>query len=226
MAEKIKIVAISDTHTLHEEVIIPECDILIHAGDYTSTGLEDEVKDFLCWFSHQPARYKVFINGNHDRHGESRFNSRTGADLWMEELWNKYVYEVPDIVYLENSAVWIEGIKIWGSPITPDFYPQNWAHNMPRGEKIKKVWNTIPEDTDIVVTHGPAYGVLDKVNRGERVGCQDLQQALYRVNPKIHICGHIHEGYGTDRVVDTGFFNVSICNEYYRPINKPVIIEL
>lgn len=219
-----KIVAFSDTHTLHHNVILPKCDICIFAGDYSSTGKEKETRDFLAWYNKQTqCEFKIWIGGNHDLAHESRFNVQTRADKWFEGLKTDY----PDLVLLENSGVIIDGIKIWGSPVTPDFYPQYWANNKTRGEDIRKVWRQIPMDTDIIVTHGPAKMILDYVPAShEYVGCDDLRHTIGEIKPKLHICGHIHAGYGTYEGPDTFFINASICNEAYSPVNKPVEFEL
>jgi len=88
----------------------------------------------------------------------------------------------------------IEGVKFYGSPWQPRFF--DWAFNLDRGEEIKKKWDLIPMDTDVLITHGPPYGILDLTHEGEKVGCEELMKAVLRVQPKIHIFGHIHEAYG------------------------------
>lgn len=183
MNKKFKIISISDTHSKHREVEIPECDILIHAGDFTyfSKGGENEIFDFLLWFNEQPAKHKVFIAGNHEILWESK-----------EEYFKNKIPE--GIHYLNDSMVEIDGIKIWGSPITPTFY--NWGFNKNKGDDILNHWNLIPENIDILVTHGPPKGILDNSN-GEQVGCNDLLDTLHNLPElKLHIFGHIHTSYG------------------------------
>jgi len=96
--------------------------------------------------------------------------------------------------YLENSGVEIDGVKFWGSPWQPEFF--NWAFNLPRGRRLAEIWALIPDDTEVLITHTPPYGILDRVDSGEHVGCEDLRRALQRVKPKVHVFGHIHEDRG------------------------------
>lgn len=209
-----KIVAISDTHGKHQNLILPEGDMLIHAGDVSSMGKEFEIKDFLDWFSKTDFTYKILIAGNHDFYFEKiAFN---------ETILNQLIPS--NIIYLNDSGVEIEGFRIWGSPIQPWFY--NWAFNRYRGEDIKKHWNKIPQNTDILITHGPAYGILDKTTRNDNVGCEDLLEKIKEVKPKLHICGHIHEAYGYIKESDTEFINASVLDENYNLRNQPVVIEI
>ena len=132
-----------------------------------------------------------------------------------------------NIHYLENSSVNINGFNIWGSPITPWFHGDRWAFNKHRGDEIKAVWDTIPMNTDIIVTHGPVaykldFTVYDKLY----VGCEDLRKAVNTIKPKLHISGHIHEGYDVDYDEHTTYVNASICTLSYDPTNKPWEIEL
>ena len=207
------IVAISDTHNIHTPMVLPEGDVLIHAGDVTKQGTEAQVYHFLDWFSAQPHRYKVFIAGNHDFYFE-----KTNPEIIAKMI--------PDnVIYLNDSGVTIEGVKIWGSPIQPWFY--DWAFNRNRGSDICKHWDLIPNDTDVLMTHGPAYMRLDKVVRGSaHVGCMDLLTAIRRVRPKFHICGHIHEAYGTVKEGIMTYINASVLNEKYEMVNKPIVFEV
>jgi Icc-related predicted phosphoesterase len=212
-----QITAISDTHGGHFGLgILPECDLLIHAGDCTSDGSEVATKDFLKWFEFQPAKHKCFVAGNHD---------------WLFErdpkaarrLLKKYA---PSVTYLEDDWARFDGLRVYGSPVQPFFL--NWAFNRHRGPQIKKHWDRIQRDTDILVTHGPAYGILDTVDgrRNEHLGCEELIKAIDRIKPKFHICGHIHTGYGTKVVNGTTHVNASLLDENYQMVNKPVNILL
>ncbi|WP_291724176.1 metallophosphatase domain-containing protein [Bernardetia sp.] len=211
-----KILFISDTHGQHASLKLPKLDketestMLIHTGDISKRGKEDEVKDFLEWFEIQDYTYKIFIAGNHD------FLFEMNPTL-AESL-------VPtNCIYLNNSAVEIEGIKIWGSPITPRFF--DWAFNCDRGEKIRQHWNQIPKDTDILLTHGPAYGILDQTIQGLQVGCEELSEVIGEIKPKIHAFGHIHEGYGMTNHSDTTFINASVLDIRYKLKNEPVLLD-
>lgn len=209
-----KIIAISDTHGQHEKVKIPEGDLLIHAGDLTEYGTEEEVKDFLRWFAKQPCTYKVFIAGNHD--------------LFFEQAnQNKYKIfanlKAENVFYLQNSGITLEGIKIWGSPVTPYFL--GMAFNKQRGEVIRKTWNKIPTDTDILITHSPPYGILD-----QGLGCEELLANVIQRKPKLHVFGHIHNAYGTYQENNKKFINASLTDTpepllglAHRVVNVPII---
>lgn len=216
-----KILCISDTHTKHDK--IPSVylenadnaiDMIIHAGDVSSRGTETEIINFLEWYDKLPFKYKIFIPGNHDF-----FFEKTDNDLIIK-LLSKYT----SITYLNDSGIDIDGIKIWGSPITPYFH--NWAFNR-IGYEINKHWDLIPLDTNILITHGPVFGYLDLTLQGIRSGCEFLRERLPDFTDlKMHICGHIHEAYGEHEVVDGQLFlNASVLNRRYEMQNKPIFIE-
>lgn len=207
------IVLISDTHGSHDRVDVPEGDILIHAGDFSAEGELETVDSFNEWLGSLPHDHKIFIPGNHDfcfeaeRHQEESIQRLSAATVLIDE------------------SVTIEGVKIWGSPWQPEFF--DWAFNLPRGEALRTKWDQIPEDVDVLVTHGPPYGFGDFVRQnGIRVGCQELLKAVKRTKPKLHVYGHIHEGYGTYHQNGTTFVNASICDARYEPSNKPICHEL
>lgn len=209
---------ISDTHGKHERLRLPAGDVLLHAGDATKRGREAEVRDFMTWFGRQPHPHKVMVAGNHDFLFE---RDPQGARAL-----------IPDNVhYLENQAVEIHGLRIWGSPITPFFH--NWAFNVHRGPDIAEVWADIPAELDILITHGPPLGILDRTMLGQRVGCEDLLHRLYDVPPRVHVFGHIHEDHGqvegatVDRRLERcRFVNASTLNLRYQVAHDPVVVEL
>ena len=207
-----KIVIISDTHGRHRALQLPEGDMIIHAGDVTSRGLRHEVLDFLDWFSGLDYEHKIFIAGNHD--------------FYFEKEGQQEISEIipSNIIYLNDSGVEIEGLNIWGSPVQPWFF--DWAFNRQRGADIQKHWDLIPAHTDILITHGPAFGILDRTTRNELVGCKDLLDRIREVNPQVHISGHIHEGYGMMELDGTKFINASVVNVNYKLVNAPVEVEL
>lgn len=207
-----KFTVISDTHGKHENLFLPEADVLIHAGDVSQRGKESEVTDFLNWFKKQDHEFKIFIAGNHD------FFFEREDKAYIRKLIPK------NVIYLNDKSVLINGIKIWGSPITPWFY--DWAFNRNRGTDISKHWNLIPANTDVLITHGPVYGILDQTTHGEHVGCEDLLKKIKEINPKVHICGHIHEAYGSIEKSGTTFINASVLNERYVLKNSPLTFEL
>ena len=189
----VKIVCISDTHNRHTELRLPPGDVLIHAGDYSMRGHVVETEAFLSCFAAQPHQHKIFIAGNHD--------------FIFQQHRQKARAMVPEgVIYLEDESVTLNGIRFWGSPVTSMF--EDWAF-MHGPATIGTYWNAIPEDTDMLITHGPAHGVLDAVlPYGEQVGCPQLRQALEtRLHLKLHVFGHIHEAYG--QVVDSGLTSVN-----------------
>jgi Icc-related predicted phosphoesterase len=216
----VRVVCISDTHTYHESVDLPQGDILVHAGDFTFRGREDEVRLFGEWLRRQSFKYKVIIAGNHDLSFE---RNEAQAKAWL-----RGDVDDPSLVYLKDkyAKLDINGriVTVYGSPWQPEFCA--WAFNLPRGAPLKAKWDRIPNDIDILVTHGPPANILDKCEHGERVGCKELYEAVKRVNPRIHVFGHIHEEYGTEVIADTTFINASICTVGYRPTNKPIVIEI
>jgi len=217
-----RIVCISDTHLVHRKnsIPIPDGDLLIHAGDATLRGTMGEIAEFSAWFRTFPHRHKVFIAGNHD---------------WLFEKNPMLAQSLLDrsITYLEDSVTEVEGLRIYGSPWSPRFLV--WAFNLDRGEPIRRKWNLIPEGIDILVTHGPAIGDLGGVIPQWRswedaipmdVGCADLRNALLRVRPKLHVCGHVHEGYGAYQLSPTKIVNASIVDGSFNPVHKAVVIDL
>ncbi|MDP5168789.1 MAG: metallophosphatase domain-containing protein [Bacteroidia bacterium] len=205
-----RIVCISDTHGQHAQIELPEGDLLLHAGDISSSGEPWQVESFLSWFSAQPHPHKVFIAGNHD------FLAERNVDLFQEMI-------PPNVHYLKNEGIEIAGIKIWGSPITPWFF--DWAFNRHRGEDIRRYWQQIPTDTDILLTHGPVYGIRDLTFDGKIVGCEELNAKIWEVKPLLHVFGHIHEGYGISEVNGITFVNASILDLQYRVANLPVVMD-
>jgi Icc-related predicted phosphoesterase len=207
-----QIIAISDTHGKHRDLIIPDGDVLVHAGDISSRGTKQQVIDFLEWFVEQNHVHKIFIAGNHDF-------------LFEQAEFDEISRIIPDgIMYLNDSSVVINGFKFWGSPITPWF--NNWAFNRDRGADIKKHWDLIPNDTDVLITHGPPVGILDQTFYGKRTGCEDLLSRVHQVKPKYHIFGHIHEQYGNVTKAETTFVNASVLDDWYEMKNNPIILNL
>jgi Icc-related predicted phosphoesterase len=208
----VRILAISDTHGKHAALTLPEADVLIHAGDVSSMGKREEISSFLEWFSALSFSYKIFIAGNHDFF----FERNSAAEIYRL---------IPDnVIYLNDSGITIDGIEIWGSPITPWFY--DWAFNRQRGADIRTHWDMIPATTDMLITHGPPAGILDRTTGGQEAGCADLLQKVKLVKPAFHIFGHIHEGYGLQEEDGTAYINASVVDEKYRIRNNPVIFEL
>ncbi|MFC4871954.1 metallophosphatase domain-containing protein [Negadavirga shengliensis] len=206
-----KITLISDTHGRHRSLSPPLGDMIIHAGDISGVGQEEEIADFFDWYSGLDFTHKILIAGNHDF-----FFEKAGVERLKTVI-------PKDVIYLEDNGINIEGVNIWGSPITPWF--NNWAFNRQRGKEIKEHWKLIPKDTDILITHGPPRGVLDRNARGIPAGCDDLLKIIQKLKPKYHIFGHIHEGHGSLTKGQTTFVNASVLDERYELVNGPVSVE-
>lgn len=215
----LSIVAVSDTHTLHRKLVLPKADMLIHAGDACSYGTEKEFRDFAAWFRDQPFKYKVFVAGNHDRFVERQ---RHDAVRMLG----------PDIVYLQDEQVSIEGFDIFGSPWTPAFC--NWAFNAD-ARQLELAAAAIPDELDLLITHGPPYGLLDD---GLRFGYQHTHigslPLMYKLRalddqykgPRYHIFGHNHCGYGVTHLSKCTAANVAQVNEEYQLVHPPVVFQL
>jgi 3',5'-cyclic AMP phosphodiesterase CpdA len=215
---------ISDTHSKHHhcENDLPGGNILIHSGDFMNGGYSKiEVIEFLDWFrSIKGYDKKIFIAGNHDRILE---NDPTWSLVTIKDYTN--------LIYLQDEGYSIydidndSSVKLYGSPWQPEFF--NWAFNLPRnGEVMKAKWDDIPDDTDILITHGPPFGYLD-IPGGQdvRVGCEMLRHRVDEIKPKIHVFGHIHGSSGYYYNGHTHFINASVLDERYNYTNLPVNVE-
>lgn len=164
-----KIVCISDTHEKHRQVKLPHGDVLIHAGDYTWVGHPRPTLDFIDWFENQPFKHKITVCGNHD--------------FFFEDKDLLCVLEDRKIHFLINEGLQInKHLKVWGSPYTPRF--MDWAF-MAGSEAISKIWSKIPDGLDILITHGPPFGILDRTAAGHHVGCPELLKAVQRKSRKF-----------------------------------------
>lgn len=177
--------------------------MLIHAGDLSWNGTEEEIADFIEWFGALNYRHKIFIAGNHDD-----CLDRAGIEGMPHNCY-----------YLCNSGIEIEGVKIWGIP----FFLSDeilWADLYPK--KIAR----IPQQTDILVSHCPPFGILDKSAFGANMGNEDLRKQVEIINPRYHLFGHIHEAYGVYKTSRTTFVNGAVVDENYEPVNHPVVITI
>ena len=240
MGNQYNIVCISDTHGKHKQVDLPPGDLLVHAGDFSSYGYKHELESFFSWLKKNASKYTlgvVFVAGNHDRSVDpERWREYEDHDLFVSYIESEKISWVKSqlddlsgtgVHYLENSAIELGGLKIWGSPYSPSFNRKRWAFNADRGEEISAIWDSIPMDTDIVITHTPVAYKLDFTEYDkEYVGCEALRTKMERVKPKLHVCGHIHEGYGVEETPDTVYVNASTCNLRYEPANAPIIINI
>jgi len=202
---------ISDLHGFYPD--LEGGDLLIVAGDLTARNTDIQHAEYCYWQYYLPYKKIIFIAGNHDGYIEKR------SDLYIDSC-----DRTAKVAYLQDFGCEFEGLKIWGSPWTPTFY--DWHFMKDRGSSIKEKWNLIPDDTDILITHGPPFGVLDQVD-DKFCGCEELREAIFRIKPKLHVFGHIHSQGGKKMdLASTICVNASIMDEEYNPVNKPVRIIL
>lgn len=211
----LRVCLISDTHTYHDQITIPECDLLISAGDYSYLGRPDEVIDFHRWLDRQPAKEIISVQGNHELGVEKAFGA---SKLRAKDA-------CPRAHFIDEGPIEIFGKKIWCSSITPEFH--GWAYN--RGDvPIKKHWDLIPDDTEILVTHGPPHLILDATKAGYAIGCPRLRVRVSKLkNLKLHVFGHNH--YCGGQKVDwcgVTYINASVVNEDYEVVHAPIELEI
>jgi Icc-related predicted phosphoesterase len=209
-----KICIISDTHNKHKRLgRLPDADVIIHCGDFTSMGYEHEIRDFMKWYSNlNQYSYRICCAGNHDMLFE-----RNG--ILAKSLVPKNVH------YLEDSGVELDGINFYGSPVQPPFL--NWAFMRPEA-RLELHWKAIPDDTDVLITHCPPLTIMDFVPwEDAHKGSPSLYwEVVERIKPKIHCFGHIHNGYGVKVIENTTFINAALCDAHNIIINQPIFIEI
>jgi Icc-related predicted phosphoesterase len=206
----VKLVLISDTHQRHRRLSVPYGDVLIHAGDFTNRGEEAEVIEFDHWLMEQPHKHKLVIPGNHDR----MFQSAPLAAIRL----------ITAATLLNENGVVIEGKKFWGSPWTPFF--RDWAFNYHAPDGPSR-WAKIPDQLDVLITHGPPLGILDFIPDGRvYAGCPELRKRVIEVKPKLHVFGHIHESGGSIVTNPTVFVNASMAGHNMKMDRKPIIFHL
>ena len=212
-----RVVCISDTHNQHEKIKLVDGNIIVCTGDITGTGTNKQIMEFLNWYSELNYEYKILIAGNHD---------------WgFEKKPGKYerICKELGIIYLNDNGCSIKGINFWGSPVQPAFC--NWAFNRARSlnssldfmdkedfgkNPIKSHWDQIPNDIDVLLTHGPPRGILDECYE-RSVGCDLLRDKVFEIKPRLHVFGHIHECRGEKFIDDIRFINASCLDGKYVP---------
>jgi Icc-related predicted phosphoesterase len=217
----LKIVAISDTHCQLDKIDLPIGDVLIHAGDLTSSGSLVEVSRELIILKDKGKLFKsiILVAGNHD---------------WLfqrEPSLAKQMCKDNDIIYLEDSSTQVDGVTFYGSPWTLKF--NNWAFGLHQS-KMKMVWDMIPDKVDVLITHSPPKGILDEVVRKNKIGdkkvinegCEELLSAVLRVKPRFHMFGHLHEAHGTYDGLFTKFRNVAVLDDKYKLVYQAAEIEI
>lgn len=205
------VACLSDTHLRHGDIVVPDADILIHAGDACGMGEEWEMADFHEWMFSLPHRHKVYVPGNHD------WDTQRRPAYWRSMFASLGMH------CLIDETVEIEGLRIYGSPWQPEFC--GWAWNLPRGRPLREKWDAIPRNTDVLVTHGPPFGILDRVADRD-CGCHDLLATVRRRQLKLHVFGHIHASRGQYVRWGCRFVNAAVCDERYDPSNAVQVVTI
>lgn len=203
--KKLTLLHLSDTHGKHRELSeMPMADIIVHSGDFTFAGSEEEVYDFINWFCDLPYKHKIFIAGNHD-------DCLYGAELsGLDENCH----------YLHNSAVEVEGLRFYGIPL----FMQDVVDGC-----LQDMYRAIPADIDILVTHQPPYSVCDLADYGnglEHRGNRNLAARINHLHLKYHLFGHEHDTYGVVKQGGTVFSNAAVVDRDYNLIRKPRLFLL
>jgi len=219
-----KIVCISDTHCLHDRLYhpIPMGDVLVHAGDFSRTGTLEQIEQFAKWFAAQPHEHKLVICGNH----EAEFSGNT--------RYYKYHLEKYDgnVQFIHNELVTIDGLNFYGESYSP--IAGSWGWGYEPGPEARDIWDQLPEETDVLITHGPPsmYGDVGPdyknkyVSRLVHYGCPELTTRLSETKTKWIVCGHIHYSYGVYKMPwGSTVVNAAICNESYEPGHRPLVID-
>lgn len=233
-----RFVCVSDTHgkTEFESPTMPELhfpaeyDYVVHAGDFTGTGTKAQIEKFNEWIGKLKSPAYV-IAGNHDVPFDAPYYNDRGAARFhiKPQPGNpRDLLKAPNLHYMEDSGcVTPEGIRLYGSPWQPEFC--DWAFNLPRkSEQLRKVWAKIPDDTHVLLTHGPPHGYLGGLCRdGFDAGCEELTEALKRIRPLAHVVGHIHEDYGVFQTRE-GVLIINACSVdfHYKLVQAPIVFDL
>jgi len=206
----LRLVLLSDTHELHREIEVPDGDILIHAGDFTMFSKSlDAITDFNNWLGELPHRHKIIVPGNHEFFIEQDDSDRCLLD---------------NAIVLINEGLEVEGLRIWGSPVTP---LDGAAFGLSSEKARRKVYSMVPDDIDVLITHGPPFGILDTEHRfGVHQGCHELLERVKRVKPKLHVFGHIHGASGVYRKEHTLFVNAARLGLDGDPGGGPMVFEI
>lgn len=230
----IRIAAMSDLHGYLPDLSKDKFDVAVIAGDIVPTPLERNVdlsklwleQDFSGWAKDLPCKKVIICSGNHDFVFEKTLNAKNNIRMSAK------------IEYLQDDSYTHKGFKFYGSPWTPWFY--EWAFNLdysdkhetnvdPNERQLEKIFSKIPEDTDILLTHGPPKGYKDLTPRGDHAGSRALLRHVKRVQPYYHFFGHIHLDYQKERqwscLGKTIFVNVSVKDNKYKVVREPVIVE-
>jgi Icc-related predicted phosphoesterase len=206
------LVILGDTHELHRETNVPHGDILIHVGDFSMFSHSlSAIEDFNAWLGELPHPFKCCIPGNHEFFLE-RDPSRRSL--------------LSNATVLINEGIEIEGLQIWGSPVTP---LANAAFGISSAEDRRRLYTQIPENTDLLITHGPPYGILDSAPDSDskvHSGCRELFEVVIRVRPKLHVFGHVHGAHGIFGTDETTFVNAALMSSFGGLDKDPIVLKI
>ena len=217
-----KLVLISDTHQQHSKLKLPKGDVLIHAGDFLGWGTQLELYGFAYWLAQEARKFEhvIVVAGNHDGVLQRQPTEAIAT-----------LYQIPNLYYLMDSEIVLNGVKFWGSPWTTEF--KKWYFMRPSGPAMDKVWRLIPDDTQVLITHSPPTGILDKGLWGTAVGCDMLAHRLGpegNLRPRLHVFGHAHSSYGqVERIVGEKKIlhaNAALTDDANQLSRKPIALEL
>jgi predicted phosphodiesterase len=202
-----RIVAVADTHLYHRDLVIPDGDVFVHAGDMCRGGSLAELAQAAAWIRSLPHPIKIVVAGNHDW-------------CFVREPVAARALLGEGIVYLEDAGHDARGVRFWGSPWQPEF--GGWAFNLPRGAPLAERWARIAADTQVLITHGPPQGLGDRSWSAKRTGCADLRARVEQVRPRLHLFGHIHEDGGAWTEGGTTYVNCTT----WECERAPTVIDL
>jgi Icc-related predicted phosphoesterase len=194
-----RIVHLSDTHMLHRRLDVPGGDVLVHSGDLSGEGASDDYIDVFGWLDSMPHKHKVLVAGNHD----SLFQKN--AKMIRRRL-------PKSVTYLEGSGTVIDGLSFWGSPWTVGYPWMAFTYRAIEGRESP--WTSVPANTDVLITHGPPHGILDRDYEGQRIGDISLYKRVEAVRPKLHLFGHVHDQNGEMSRFGTTFVNAAVGDDH------------
>jgi Icc-related predicted phosphoesterase len=185
----VRLTLISDTHGVHPA--LPKGDVLLHAGDITHLGSFAELRREVEWLKSLPFEHIIYVPGNHDCCTFNLFQIKKETEL------RKFL---APIHYLRDSSVVISGVRFYGAPWVP---PHSGVWD---DADMQSVWQDIPSDTQVLVTHTPPRGIFDS-----GYGCPELRKVVNKLpNLKLHVFGHVEENHGQIEIGKTLFVNAAI----------------
>lgn len=226
----------SDTHNMTHKLpyLLPQADVFLHGGDFSKTGTPEQVQEFVAFLRALPYSLKIVIAGNHElTFDEASYNAKNWQRFHPQKhntvetkrlltsLRSEGIIYLEDESYVHPEKKW----KVYGSPWQPEFW--DWGFNLPRGQPLKEVWDKIPIDTNILITHGPPHNILDATSTGQNVGCEELRKRMDQLDHTVlHLFGHIHEAYGVKTVGSKLYVNASTVDLNYKPIHEPILVDV